>query len=73
MHLSSHGSAVDESVRAERIDPSGVSASVSVWWRALFRQVRFSGELNIHNNFRTFGSSIQLLIRALTGENWPVS
>jgi hypothetical protein len=60
-------------VRAERIDPSGVSASVSDWWRALFRQVRFSGELNIHNNFRTFGSSIQLLIRALTGENWPVS
>ena len=38
-----------------------------------FRQVKLNGELNIWNNFHTFGNSMQLLIRALTGENWTVS
>ena len=44
----------------------------SVIGMQMFSTVKFGDQLSSHNNFRTFGSSMLLLVRCLTGENWNV-
>lgn len=36
----------------------------------LFSGVKYNGEINEKNNFRTLGSSFLLLMRCATGEDW---
>ena len=38
----------------------------------LFAEVKHNGELNYHANFTSIGAAFLTLIRAMTGEKWPM-